>query len=92
MTNDEAGLSSTGQPTGTAGTAFKIPATSKRILLVANPSAKFPDKITTVSKAYSVINAEIAEEAGLISSTNGFMMNKCQRAPGPSLSNGDVRT
>lgn len=89
LTNDEAGLSSTGQPTGTAGTAFKIPATSKRILLVANPSAKFPDKITTVSKAYSVINAEIAEEAGLISSTNGFMMTNAKGHLEPSLSNGD---
>ena len=88
LTNAEAGLDNAGQPTGNAGSAFKIPAKSKRILIVANPSAKFPAKATTVGKQYSVINAEIAESADEISSSNGFMMSNAKGGLEPSFSNG----
>ena len=38
LSNDQAGLDANGIPSGTAGKAFKVPATSKRILIIANPS------------------------------------------------------
>ena len=41
LDNDEAGLDANGIPSGAAGKAFKVPATSKRILIIANPSPKF---------------------------------------------------
>ena len=37
LDNDEAGLDANGIPSGAAGKAFKVPATSKRILIIANP-------------------------------------------------------
>lgn len=44
LDNDEAGLDANGIPSGAAGKAFKVPATSKRILIIANPSPKFEAK------------------------------------------------
>lgn len=35
LDNDEAGLDANGIPSGAAGKAFKVPATSKRILIIA---------------------------------------------------------
>lgn len=89
LTNDQAGVDATGQPTGSAGTAFKVPATSKRILIVANPSSTFQNdgvnsKWTTGTK-YSVVNAVLTNTAASISSTNGFMMTNAKGDLEPSV-------
>lgn len=89
LTNAEAGVDATGQPTGNAGTAFKVPATSKRILIVANPSSTFQNdgvnnKWTTGTK-YSVVNAVLTNTAASISSTNGFMMTNAKGDLEPSV-------
>lgn len=89
LTNAEAGVDATGQPTGSAGTAFKVPATSKRILIVANPSSTFQNdnvnnKWTTGTK-YSVVNAALTNTAASISSTNGFMMTNAKGDLEPSV-------
>ncbi|WP_291581701.1 Mfa1 family fimbria major subunit [Bacteroides sp.] len=89
LTNAEAGVDATGQPTGSAGTAFKVPATSKRILIVANPSSTFQNdgvnnKWITGTK-YSVVNAALTNTAASISSTNGFMMTNAKGDLEPSV-------
>lgn len=90
LTKAEAGVDDvTGQPTGNAGTAFKVPATSKRILIVANPSSTFQNdgvnsKWTTGTK-YSVVNAALTNTAADISSTNGFMMTNAKGDLEPSV-------
>ncbi len=89
LTNAEAGVDATGQPTGSAGTAFKVPGVSKRILIVANPSATFQNdavnsKWTTGTK-YSVVNAALTNTAASISSTDGFMMTNAKGDLEPSI-------
>ena len=89
LNNAQAGVDDTGQPTGSAGAAFKVPATSKRILIVANPSSTFQNdnvnnKWTTGTK-YSVVNAALTNTAASISSTNGFMMTNAKGDLEPSI-------
>ncbi|WP_322932964.1 Mfa1 family fimbria major subunit [Bacteroides sp. CG01] len=89
LTNAEAGVDATGQPTGSAGTAFKVPGVSKRILIVANPSATFQNdavnsKWITGTK-YSVVNAALTNTAASISSTDGFMMTNAKGDLEPSI-------
>lgn len=71
------------------GEAFQVPATSKRILIVANPSSKFPSKESTLGKTYSWINEAIEEDASVISNENGgFMMTNAKGGLEPSDSDG----
>lgn len=71
------------------GEAFQVPATSKRILIVANPSSKFPSKESTPGKTYSWINEAIEEDASVISNENGgFMMTNAKGGLEPSDSDG----
>ena len=89
LTSAQAGVDATGQPTGSAGTAFKVPGVSKRILIVANPSATFQNdavnsKWTTGTK-YSVVNAALTNTAASISSTDGFMMTNAKGDLEPSI-------
>ncbi len=87
LTLDQAGVSG-GQP-GSVGKAFLVPATSKRILIVANPSPKFPDVNGTSGKTYSQINEAIEEDASVISNENvGFMMTNAKGGLEPSKSDG----
>lgn len=66
LTDDEAGLDANGIPSGVAGKAFKVPATSKRILIIANPSPKFEAKTASltdqkwpVGTTYATVNAAL---------------------------------
>lgn len=89
LTNAEAGVDATGQPTGSAGTAFKVPGVSKRILIVANPSATFQNDVVnskwTTGTKYSVVNAALTNTAASISSTDGFMMTNAKGDLEPSI-------
>lgn len=58
-----------GQPEGILGTAFKVPAASKRILVIANPSPDLPTNVST----YNEFNQAIVAIASL-SSPSYFMM------------------
>ena len=89
LRNEEAGITDDGRPTGNPGNAFTVPATSKRILLVANPSENFPSLNNTVGKKYSDINAAITEDVGNISSIEGFMMTNAKGGLEPSLEGGE---
>ena len=94
LTSAQAGVDAAGQPTGSAGTAFKVPATSKRILIVANPSPTFQnDPVNSkwsTNTAYSVVNAALTNTAASISSTNGFMMTNAKGELEPSITAADV--
>ena len=87
LTLDQAGLVN-GQAVG-IGEAFQVPATSKRILIVANPSSEFPSTESTSGKTYSIINKAIEEDASIISNENdGFMMTNAKGGLEPSKSDG----
>lgn len=94
LTSAQAGVDATGQPTGSAGTAFKVPATSKRILIVANPSSTFQnDPVNSkwsTGTEYSIVNAALTDKASDISSTNGFMMTNAKGELEPSITAADV--
>ena len=94
LTSAQAGVDAAGQPTGSAGTAFKVPGTSKRILIVANPSPTFQnDPVNSkwsTNTAYSVVNAALTNTAASISSTNGFMMTNAKGELEPSITAADV--
>lgn len=94
LTSAQAGVDATGQPTGSAGTAFKVPGTSKRILIVANPSPTFQNDAVkenwSTNTAYSVVNAALTNTAASISSTNGFMMTNAKGELEPSITAADV--
>lgn len=87
---DQAGLDQDGQPIGAVGEAFLVLATSKRILLVANPSESFPPAYVTMGgMTYDGINAAIEEEAFKISSPErGFMMTNSKGGLEPSFPDG----
>ena len=68
-TNSEAG--EPGQPEGILGTAFKVPAASKRILVIANPSVDLPD--VGLFNSYDDFNQAIVAVASL-STPSYFMM------------------
>lgn len=94
LTSAQAGVDAAGQPTGSAGTAFKVPGTSKRILIVANPSPTFQNDAVkenwSTNTAYSVVNAALTNTAASISSTNGFMMTNAKGELEPSITAADV--
>lgn len=94
LTSAQAGVDAAGQPTGSAGTAFKVPATSKRILIVANPSPTFQNDAVkenwSTNTAYSVVNAALTNTAASISSTDGFMMTNAKGELEPSITAADV--
>lgn len=94
LTSAQAGVDATGQPTGSAGTAFKVPGTSKRILIVANPSPNFQNDAAnskwSTDTPYSTVNAALTDKASDISSTNGFMMTNAKGELEPSITAADV--
>ena len=94
LTSAQAGVDAAGQPTGSAGTAFKVPGTSKRIFIVANPSPTFQNDAVkenwSTNTAYSVVNAALTNTAASISSTNGFMMTNAKGELEPSITAADV--
>ena len=71
-----------------------MPATSKRILIVANPSPTFQnDPVNSkwsTNTAYSVVNAALTNTAASISSTDGFMMTNAKGELEPSITAADV--
>ena len=83
-TNSEAG--EPGQPEGIFGTAFKVPAASKRILVIANPSVDLPD--VGLFNSYDDFNQAIVAVASL-STPSYFMMTNAKGDLEPSQANGD---
>lgn len=90
LTNDQAGLGSNGIPSG-AGKAFKVPATSKRILIIANPSARFEAKTASTdgkwpagTTTYATVNAALDDTAGDLSTAGSFMMSNSKGSLEPS--------
>lgn len=84
-TDQEAG--NPNQPEGDQGKAFKVPASSKQILIIANPS---PDLLTTTTgmTTYDEFNQAIAAVASL-SDDEYFMMSNAKGGLEPSASNTD---
>ena len=82
--NSEAG--EPGQPEGIFGTAFKVPAASKRILVIANPSVDLPD--VGLFNSYDDFNQAIVAVASL-STPSYFMMTNAKGDLEPSQANGD---
>ena len=75
------------QPEGDQGKAFKVPASSKRILIIANPSSDLP--VTSVgTTTYTVFNQAILAVASL-SGDEYFMMSNAKGGLEPSASNSD---
>lgn len=74
------------QPNGTAGKAFKIAATSKHILVVANPIAAFAP---TVGQSYDVVNDALTATATDVATADKFMMSNAKGDLEPSAANGD---
>ena len=75
------------QPEGDQGKAFKVPASSKRILIIANPSPDLP--VTSVgTTTYTVFNQAILAVASL-SGDEYFMMSNAKGGLEPSASNTD---
>ena len=84
-TDQEAG--NPNQPEGDQGKAFKVPASSKRILIIANPSPDLP--VTSVgTTTYTVFNQAILAVASL-SGDEYFMMSNAKGGMEPSASNTD---
>ena len=84
-TDQEAG--NPNQPEGDQGKAFKVPASSKRILIIANPSPDLP--VTSVgTTTYTVFNQAILAVASL-SGDEYFMMSNAKGGLEPSASNTD---
>ena len=83
-TTSEAG--EPGQPEGIFGTAFKVPAASKRILVIANPSVDLPD--VGLFNSYDDFNQAIVAVASL-STPSYFMMTNAKGDLEPSQANGD---
>lgn len=84
LSNSEAGLNtSTELPTGEAGTAFKVSAESKRILLVANPSPSFLGKGSF--STFSELNEALSDAVSVLAPENGgFMMTNAKGGLEPS--------
>ena len=84
-TDQEAG--NPNQPEGDQGKAFKVPASSKRILIIENPSPDLP--VTSVgTTTYTVFNQAILAVASL-SGDEYFMMSNAKGGLEPSASNTD---
>lgn len=81
-----------GSSTGLGGEAFKIPATSKSILVVVNPAANFT--LPALSTKYETVNTAL--QANVLDLTagsnspikNGFMMTNAKGGLEPSESDG----
>lgn len=91
LDTDQAGLDANGIPTGTAGKAFKVPATSKRILIIANPSAKFEAKTAAetdqkwpVGTTYATVNAALDDTSASMTTAGKFMMSNAKGSLEPS--------
>lgn len=91
LSSDQAGLGSNGIPSG-AGKAFKVPATSKRILIIANPSDKFKAKTASMTDqkwpngtTYATVNAALDDTAGDLSTSGAFMMSNAKGSLEPSF-------
>jgi len=91
LDTDQAGLDANGIPTGTAGKAFKVPATSKRILIIANPSAKFESKTAAetdqkwpVGTTYATVNAALDDTSASMTTAGKFMMSNAKGSLEPS--------
>lgn len=91
LSTDEAGLDANGIPTGTAGKAFKVPATSKRILIIANPSPEFEKKTVSmtdqkwpVGTLYSTVNAALDDAVSDLTIAGEFMMSNAKGSLEPS--------
>ena len=91
MDNDEAGLDANGIPSGAAGKAFKVPATSKRILIIANPSPKFEAKTASetdqkwpVGTTYATVNAALDDTSASMTTAGKFMMSNAKGSLEPS--------
>ena len=82
-----------GQSTGLGGAAFSVPKEAKYILIVANPSSKFPADFDG-AKTYDDVNAAItsATVADVIggSSKNNFMMTNAKGGLEPSAIDGTL--
>ena len=94
LSEDQAGLDANGIPTGTAGQAFKVPATSKRILIIANPSAKFEAKTAgetdqkwPVGTTYADVNAALDDASSSMTTAGKFMMSNAKGSLEPSDEN-----
>ena len=91
LTDDEAGLDANGIPSGAAGKAFKVPATSKRILIIANPSPKFEAKTASltdqkwpVGTTYATVNAALDDTSASMTTAGKFMMSNAKGSLEPS--------
>lgn len=83
LSNDQAGLDANGIPSG-AGKAFKVPATSKRILIIANPSVKFAAKTFSTTTKYSEVNAALDDAVSTMTTAGKFMMSNAKGSLEPS--------
>lgn len=88
---DEAGLDANGIPSGAAGKAFKVPATSKRILIIANPSPKFEAKTAgmtdqkwSAGTTYATVNAALDDTSASMTTAGKFMMSNAKGSLEPS--------
>lgn len=91
LSNDEAGLDANGIPSG-AGKAFKVPAASKRILIIANPSAEFDAKTFPVTTTtYSVVNAALGDNVSTLTTSGNFMMSNAKGSLEPSADDGTAK-
>ncbi len=84
-TDQEAG--NPNQPEGDQGKAFKVPASSKRILIIANPSVDLP--VTSLGQTtYDAFNLAVKAVASL-SGDDYFMMSNAKGGLEPSASASD---
>ena len=86
------------QPQGDAGKAFQVPAASKKILIVANPSAAFNTAVTSAAAGttYDAINAIITDDdaaaiLGEITTADHFMMTNAKGGLEPSNDDGSPK-
>lgn len=70
-----------GQPNGGIGEAFKVPANSKRLLIVANASDAFA--VQADGTTFTDVNKALAGTAALVTA-NGFMMSNAKGGLEPS--------
>lgn len=89
LTLSQAGANASGQPTGNAGEAFKVPAASKRVLIVANASKEFKDRAPSGwsgGTPYATVNDALVLSTGngVLSFTDGFMMSNAKGGLEPS--------
>ncbi len=83
LSNEQAGLDANGIPSG-AGKAFKVPATSKRILIIANPSVEFAAKTFSTTTKYSEVNAALDDAVSTMTTAGKFMMSNAKGSLEPS--------